>query len=126
MKNINYIYGIVGLLAGVALTNIISMNMTHEPTLRPMIREESGSILSHSGQGSMDSMMSELQSKTGDEFDETFLTQMTIHHQGAVRMADQALKNAKHQEIKDLSKAIISAQNKEIASMKEWKEKWYK
>lgn len=63
--------------------------------------------------------------KTGDEFDRAFLSEMIVHHQGAVEMAELALVNAKHQEIKDLAKAIISAQNKEIADMDSWMNNWY-
>lgn len=73
----------------------------------------------------MDSMNAELQGKTGDTFDKAFLSEMIIHHQGAVEMAQLALTNAKHQEIKDLAKAIIAAQNKEIADMKGWAKAWY-
>jgi len=50
---------------------------------------------------------------------------MILHHQGAVAMAEAALKNAKHQEIKDLAKAIITAQNAEIQRMQEWQASWY-
>lgn len=70
-------------------------------------------------------MNAELEGKSGDAFDKAFLSEMIIHHEGAVQMAEQALSNAKHQEIKDLAVAIISAQNKEIASMKSWQKTWY-
>ena len=73
----------------------------------------------------MQSMNAELQGKTGDSFDQAFLSEMIIHHEGAVEMAQLALTNAKHQEIKDLAKAIIAAQNKEIADMKGWMKAWY-
>ncbi|MDB5264844.1 MAG: uncharacterized protein JWN64_415 [Parcubacteria group bacterium] len=73
----------------------------------------------------MDGMMQTLDGKTGDAFDEAFLEEMTVHHQGAVAMAEAALKNAKHQEIKDLAQAIISAQNIEIKQMQDWKKSWY-
>ena len=73
----------------------------------------------------MQSMNAELQGKTGDAFDQAFLSEMIIHHEGAVEMAQLALTNAKHQEIKDLAKAIIAAQNKEIADMKGWMKAWY-
>lgn len=73
----------------------------------------------------MQSMNAELQGKTGDAFDQAFLSEMIIHHEGAVEMAQLALTNAKHQEIKDLAKAIIAAQNKEIADMKGWMKVWY-
>jgi uncharacterized protein (DUF305 family) len=77
---------------------------------------------------SMESMMmymnAELVGKTGDEFDKAFLEQMIMHHQGAVEMAELALVNAKRQEIKDLSTAIIEAQNTEIGQMKNWQKSW--
>lgn len=73
----------------------------------------------------MTSMNAELEGKTGDLFDQAFLAEMIVHHQGAVEMAELALTNAKHQEIKDLATGIISAQNKEIAEMKLWQTDWY-
>lgn len=72
----------------------------------------------------MHDMNAELVGKTGDEFDKAFLEQMIIHHQGAVEMAELALTNADKQEIKDLSKAIIQAQNTEIEQMKNWQKSW--
>ena len=88
-----------------------------------------GQMMSNNGTGGMsgmmDDMMDGLNGKTGDAFDKAFLEEMIVHHQGAVLMAQSALKNAKHQEIKDLSSGIISAQNKEIADMKGWLGSWY-
>lgn len=85
--------------------------------------------MSHGGmnmQGAMDGMMSGLTGKTGADFDKAFLSEMIVHHQGAVDMAQLALTNAQHQEIKDLARAIIAAQNKEIADMKSWQKVWFK
>lgn len=76
--------------------------------------------------GAMEDMMAGLQNKTGEEFDQTFLEEMIEHHQGAVNMATAALASAKHQEIKDMAKAIIEAQTKEIGDMKAWQQAWYK
>jgi hypothetical protein len=73
----------------------------------------------------MADMNKELVGKTGDDFDKAFLAEMVVHHQGAVEMAKLALTNAKHQEIKDLARVIISAQNKEIGSMNSWMSGWY-
>ncbi len=88
-----------------------------------------GQMMSNDGSGGMSATMSDMMSglygKTGDDFDKAFLEEMIVHHEGAVLMAQLALKNAKHQEIKDLSNAIISAQNKEIASMRSWLKSWY-
>lgn len=74
----------------------------------------------------MDGMMMGLNGKTGAAFDQAFLSEMIVHHQGAVDMAELALVNAQHQEIKDLAKAIITAQKKEIADMKSWQQAWFK
>lgn len=73
----------------------------------------------------MNTMNAELEGKTGDEFDKAFMAEMTVHHKGAIVMAELALKNAKHQEIKDLASAIISAQKEEISDMKAWQKEWY-
>lgn len=75
--------------------------------------------------GAMDDMMQGLAGKTGDAFDKAFLSEMIMHHEGAVEMAEAALKDAKHQEIKDMANAIISAQTTEIQQMKEWQKSWY-
>ena len=36
----------------------------------------------------------------GEDYDRQFLSNMITHHEGAVEMANLALKNAKHQEIR--------------------------
>jgi uncharacterized protein (DUF305 family) len=90
-----------------------------------------GSMMSNGGGMSMsmsemmDSMNAELKGKTGDAFDQAFLSEMIVHHQGAVGMAEAALTNAKHPEIKQLAQEIITAQNKEIAEMQQWQKNWY-
>jgi uncharacterized protein (DUF305 family) len=72
----------------------------------------------------MDDMTASLKGKKGDAFDETFLSEMIVHHQGAIDMAELAKENANHQEIKDLAEEIISAQTNEIEMMKNWQDKW--
>jgi uncharacterized protein (DUF305 family) len=76
-------------------------------------------------QGEMDSMMAGLAGKSGDEFDKAFLSEMIMHHEGAVDMAEAALRDAKHEEIKNLARAIIAAQTTEISQMKAWHQTWY-
>lgn len=72
----------------------------------------------------MTGMMSELEGKTGDQFDKAFIEQMILHHQSAIDMAAPGEKNAEHQEIKNLTKEIISAQTREIEQMKQWQKEW--
>lgn len=76
-------------------------------------------------QGEMNTMMSGLSGKTGDDFDKAFLSEMIVHHEGAVEMAKAALEGARHQELKDMANAIITAQTAEITQMKQWQRTWY-
>lgn len=73
----------------------------------------------------MEMMTTDLDGKTGADFDRAFLEGMIVHHQGAIDMAQAAKVNAVHQEIKDLSDAIITAQTSEIAMMRNWLSAWY-
>ena len=61
-------------------------------------------------------------SYTGDA-DVDFRTHMIAHHQGAIDMANVALKHAKDADTKKMAQKIISDQEKEIAEMKEWLKK---
>lgn len=74
---------------------------------------------------SMEDMTAALSGKTGDEFDKAFLAGMLIHHEGAVEMAEAALVSANHEEIKEMAKAIIDTQSKEISQMRAWETEWY-
>lgn len=81
----------------------------------------------HSAMGMMDSMagmMTELEGKTGDEFDKAFIEQMIMHHQSAIDMAAPGKDNASRQEVKNLSAAIVGAQTEEISQMKSWQNEW--
>lgn len=84
-------------------------------------------MMDHSAMGmmaQMDGMSESLKSLSGDAFDKAFLAQMIIHHQSAINMAAPGKTNALHQEVKDLTAAIISAQTSEIKQMKQWQSDW--
>lgn len=77
-----------------------------------------------SGMSGMEGMMSagdmtQLTSAKGNEFAKLFLAGMTKHHQGAVAMAKAELASGQNAEAKALASDIITAQNKEIATMTE-------
>lgn len=59
------------------------------------------------------------------EFDRQFIDMMVPHHQSATEMAKLALTRSMRPEIKTLAQAIISAQEAEIAQMKQWRKEWY-
>ncbi len=73
---------------------------------------------------SISAMQKQYQGYKGVTYDKMFLAGMIAHHTGAVDMANLALTNAKHQEIKDLANAIVTAQTSEIASMTSWQTQW--
>jgi uncharacterized protein (DUF305 family) len=58
-------------------------------------------------------------------YDLQFIDTMIAHHQGAIEMAKSAETKASRTEIKMLAQTIITEQEKEIARMKEWRDKWF-
>ena len=64
------------------------------------------------------SELSDLRKEKDKEFDRLFLEGMIKHHEGAIEMA-QDVAASKNKDVADLSAAIISAQELEIAKMKE-------
>ncbi len=71
-------------------------------------------------------MTASLKGKTGDEFDQAFLAEMIIHHEGAVDMAELVLQNSKRPEMIKLANDIITAQTGEISMMRDWQKAWFK
>ncbi len=63
--------------------------------------------------------------ENGKYSDRAFIDAMVPHHQGAIEMAQVALKNADHEEIKELSHNIISTQQAEIEELKAIKNEEY-
>ena len=59
------------------------------------------------------------------ELDLRFIDAMTLHHQGAIEMAEQAGEKANHAELKTLAQEIITAQQQEIEQMQQWRQQWY-
>lgn len=58
-------------------------------------------------------------------YDLQFIDTMTAHHQGAVEMAKMALTKSQNTKLKTFAQKIIDDQNKEIAQMQGWRDKWY-
>lgn len=62
--------------------------------------------------------MDALKNAQGVEASKLFLTQMITHHQGAIDMAQNEVKNGQNQAAVELAKSIITSQQKEIDTMK--------
>ena len=61
----------------------------------------------------------------GEKTDRHFIEMMMPHHEGAVQMANLALKLSKRPEIRKLAESIKSDQTRESAQMKSWYKQWY-
>ncbi len=59
------------------------------------------------------------------QYDLRFIDAMTPHHLSAIEMATDALNKSQRPEIKQLARNIITAQNREIKQMKQWRQAWY-
>jgi uncharacterized protein (DUF305 family) len=58
-------------------------------------------------------------------YDLQFIDSMVHHHEGAVMMSKMALEKTENTELRPFLQKIIDDQDKEIARMKEWRDKWY-
>lgn len=62
---------------------------------------------------------------TNQPFDQRFLDQMIMHHQGAVMSAQMMIADSQRPELRDLAQRIITAQQREIGQMRTWRDTWY-
>ena len=130
MKNQAFIFLIVGLVVGIGGTAFAMKSRTTSTTnttpangMVGMIHDMSSSSTDMSSM-SMSEMKDELSGVTGDDFDKKFISEMIAHHQGAIDMANLIAGQAKHQELKDMGKNIVSAQTGEITQMQQWQKNW--
>lgn len=115
MNTKSLLYGLIGFFMGGLLVSVAATTFD-----KPESKATDGTETSMT----MDDMSAMLTGKSGDEYDKAFIEAMIDHHEGAVTMAEQSAGSAKHDEIKQLSRAIISAQQDEIAKMKQWQTDW--
>lgn len=113
----------IGLIVGVGGTLGVSALTNNNDSKRVATTEQQTTTTDRSSM-TMTEMNKQLEKLSGDEFDKTFIEMMTAHHEGAVAMAELIPSRAKHNEIKTLGQAIIAAQTKEIAEMKQWQMDW--
>lgn len=63
--------------------------------------------------------------QAGEPFDRAFIDAMIPHHESAIDAAKAAQTRAQRAEIKQLAGEIVTAQEREIAQLKEWRRAWY-
>ncbi len=128
VKNVNLVYGVVGLILGLAIAGVSCWN-NHHRDMGMRHKMPDGSMMNNKKidmHSTMGGMMAGLEGKTGDAFDKEFLSEMIVHHEGAVEMAQAVLATSKRPELLQLANDIISAQTKEIGMMQEWQKQWFK
>ena len=79
------------------------------------------------GDGHMmdDDDMEMLGATSGPEFEVRFMSMMSVHHTQAVERARAVRRSRLHGKTRRLTRAIISAQQREIAQLQEWLVAWY-
>jgi uncharacterized protein (DUF305 family) len=110
--------------------NIISTQQAEIEELKAIKKGEFGTSqvpmeMSQEQMRSMGMMMDPQQLANREPFDKAFIDAMIPHHQSAIEMAKVAREESKIPEIKELAENIVSAQQKEIEQMKQWREEWY-
>lgn len=128
MKKESIMLGIIGLLAGVIITGFVAgqvVNNNNTSMMRMMgMHTDNQDVEADHSKMSMSDMTMHLEGLQDDDYDKAFIAMMIAHHEGAVDMAELSAKQAKHDEIKQLSQEIIKAQEKEISDMKQWQREW--
>jgi uncharacterized protein (DUF305 family) len=116
MQTKSLLYGLIGFFIGGFLVSVAATTFDKPKPAEPTINSAATMT--------MEDMSAALHGKTGDNYDKAFIEGMIVHHEGAIDMARQSATNAKHEEIKQLSRDIIAAQEKEIDLMKQWQAAW--
>jgi uncharacterized protein (DUF305 family) len=110
--------------------NIVSTQQAEIEELKSIKQEEFGTSqvpmeMSKEQMRSMGTMMNPQHLAQSKPFDKAFIDAMIPHHQSAIYMAQLAHEKSKIPEVKDLAENIVSAQQREIEQMKQWRREWY-
>ncbi len=65
-----------------------------------------------------EAVMAKLRAAEGREFDRLFLDTMTMHHQMAIQMSNEATRKAEHAELKQFARRAATKQTGEIVEMR--------
>lgn len=69
--------------------------------------------------------MQMLDEATGPEFEVRFMAMMSVHHAQAIEGARAVRHYRLHGKVRKLTRAIVTAQQREIAQMQDWLVSWY-
>jgi uncharacterized protein (DUF305 family) len=112
-------------LVNVALAQPLQPSTTCDPT--SMINGMGGGMMNGGMMGGMmgRGMGPSRPSNPNQPYDLRFLSEMTTHHQMGVMMTQHMVVNSTRPEMRDLAQRIITAQQREITQMQQWRRAWY-
>jgi uncharacterized protein (DUF305 family) len=58
-------------------------------------------------------------------YDQRFLDEMIVHHQGAIMSAEMMIGRSARPRLRDLAHRIITGQQQQIHQMRAWRQQWY-
>jgi hypothetical protein len=112
---------LVGVLGWVVGRNsqppfVISPLTLCSPSVEAAFPEEKSYLVEQDA--AMNRMMADMAIKPTGDVDRDFVRMMTPHHQGAIDMAQAALRHGRNEQIRRLAQEIIVTQQQEIAAMR--------
>jgi uncharacterized protein (DUF305 family) len=110
--------------------NIVSTQHAEIEELKAIKKQEFGTSevpmeMSSKQMRGMGMMMDPQELARSESFDRAFIDAMIPHHQSAIEMAKVAYEKSENPRIKKLAENIVSAQQREIEQMKQWRKEWY-
>ena len=110
--------------------DIVSVQETEIEELRTIKEEVYGSseVPTKMSAGEMEVMgmaMGPKELAKQDPFDKAFIDNMIPHHRSAIEMAEVALEKSDNSRLREIARAIVDTQEKEIARMEGWRKEWY-
>jgi uncharacterized protein (DUF305 family) len=122
---VSNISNITLVMGAIVLASMISACTQVSSKPKPNMTNMSGmSWMNHGQPGQMSHSAMDL-GPADARYDLRFIDTMTVHHEGAILMANDAIQKAKHPELKALAESILKMQPLEINQMKEWRKTWY-
>ncbi|MEX2008511.1 MAG: DUF305 domain-containing protein [Candidatus Spechtbacterales bacterium] len=100
---------------------IVQMRQWYREWFGGEVPDNVGGHAGHGMTGTMQGMEGDLEAlQSAEDFDREFASQMIVHHDMAIMMAQMLEASTERPEMKELAQNIVEAQNDEIEIMRQW------